>query len=420
MLKRYKYRAYPTLEQKQLFNKTFGSTRFVYNKYIETNKLSEKPTSYKEACANLTLLKKEYDWLNEISGVALQQSLKDATQGVNNYFKNPKKTKLPGFKKINSRQSFRIVGETGYRVVKLNSKFSGVKLPKAGILKFKQHRELPNKPTSVTVIRTSENKYYVSFVVEVIPLPLPSIKQAMAIDLGLTTFATTVNTTGDIFHISNPRFYRKAERKLAILQKRHSRKKKGSNRKNKARLKVAAQHSKINNQRKDFINKLVFDMVSENQTIITETLQVKNMVKDKRLSKSIMDAGWGMFLAQLTAKSNEFGREHILIDQWFPSSKTCSQCGVVKNKLDLNERTWFCVCGAWLDRDINAAVNLYLAASEAESINAHGATIRLLALVKEPVVSCDEVRTTSSIIASKVSTDEKPYALTGRENTLIV
>jgi putative transposase len=398
MLKRYKYRAYPTSVQKKLFNKTFGSARFVYNKYIETNKINNKIVSFNQASANLTTLKKEYEWLNEVSSVALQQSLKDATQGVSNYFNNPKKLRLPSFKKRGNNAAFRIVGKNSYKVIKFNSKFGGVKLPKAGVLKFKQERELPNIPTSVTISRTSSSEYYVSFVVEVTPIPLPTVNKITAIDLGLKTFATTVDTDGNATRIDNPRYYRNKQRKLAILQKTYARKQKGSNRQNKARLKIAAQHNKISNQRNDFLNKKVFDMVRENQTIITETLRVKNMVKNRKLSKSIMDAGWGMFLAKLTAKANEFGRKHVLVDQWFPSSKTCSQCGVVKDKLNLSERVWQCVCGVWLDRDLNAAVNLYLAAGGAESRNAHGATIRLLALAKEPVASCNEVRTTLPVL----------------------
>jgi putative transposase len=394
MLKRYKYRAYPTLEQTRLFDRTFGSARFVYNKYIETNKVNKKVTTYQQACANLTKLKKEHDWLNDVSSIALQQSLKDAAQGVSNYFKNPQKLRLPGFKKRNNNAAFRIVGKASYKVIKLNANWGGVKLPKAGILKFKQERELPDNPTSVTVVRTPSNEYYVSFVVETVPVVLPQANKITAIDLGIKTFATTVDTKGDVVHVGNPQYYRNGQRKLAALQRAYARKQKGSNRKNKARLKIAVQASKVAQQRNDFLNKLVFNMVRENQTIITETLKVTNMVRNKRLSKSIMDAGWGMFLTKLTDKSNEFGRTHVLVDQWFPSSKTCSQCGVVKEKLDLSERTWECVCGAWLDRDINAAVNLLLAAGGAESLNAHGATIRLLSLAKGSVASCNEVRTT--------------------------
>jgi putative transposase len=395
MLKRYKYRAYPTLIQQELFNRTFGSARFVYNKYIETNKANNKIATYKQACADLITLKKEHEWLNEVSSIALQQSLKDATTGASNYFKNPTKLRLPGFKKRSNREAFRIVGERSYKVLKLNGKWGGVRLPKAGVLKFKQERDLPSSPTSVTVIRTPNNEYYVSFVLEVIPVvALPQSDKVTAIDLGLKMFATTVDSQGETTHIGNPRFYRKSEIKLSKLQRAYSRKQNGSNRKNKARLRVATQSAKVTNQRKDFMGKIVFGLVSENQTIITETLKVKNMSKNRSLAKSIMDAGWGMFLTQLTNKANEFGREHILMDQWFPSSKTCSQCGVVKGKLNLSERSWVCVCGATLDRDLNAAVNLYLAAGGAESINAHGATVRPLALVREPKASRVEVRTT--------------------------
>lgn len=369
MLKRYQFRAYPTKTQTQSMAQEFGNARFVYNKYVELNLAEKKLASYSQAATNLLILKKEYEWLKNTSSIALQQSLKDATQGVANFFKNPKKVRPPKFKKRSNQQSFRIVGERSFKVSRLNNRFGGVKLPKMGVVKFRQERDFPSPPTSVTVVKNPAGQYFVSFVVEVQPVALPKVEKTIAIDLGLTTYATTINSEGVMGRVENPRFYRKAQTKLTKLQREYSRKTKGSNNKEKQRVRVAKQHVKVANQRKDFIRKLVLKLVSENQTIVTETLRVENMVKNHSLAKSIADAGWGEFLTQLSSKSEETGRIHTKVEPFFPSTKTCSACGTIRNKMLLSERNWTCPCGATHDRDINAAKNL-LAVGSTESLNA--------------------------------------------------
>ena len=181
MLKRYSYQLYPTLGQTEQLNRTFGSARYVYNNYVENNLKQNKLISYNEASRNLTLLKQdpELAWLNQVSAVALQQTLKDAAQGVKNFFKNPKKVRPPRFKKRSNRESFRIVGVKDFGVRKLNRKWGAVKLPKMGWVKYRSERDLPSTPTSVTVIKTPAGKYEVSFVVETTPVPLPPVTQSI-------------------------------------------------------------------------------------------------------------------------------------------------------------------------------------------------------------------------------------------------
>lgn len=288
--------------------------------------------------------------------------MKDATQGVKNFFKNPRKVRPPRFKKRSNRQSFRIVGSASFDTKKLNHKWGAVKLPKLGWVKYRTERELPSTPTSVTIIRTPSGEYQASFVVEIEPTKLAPTTQAVGVDMGLTDYATTVNTMGEVGKIVNPRYYRNSQKKLAILQQAHARKTKGSKNREKARLKVAKQHDKIVNQRKDFINKLVTVLVSENQTISTETLTINHMVKNRKLAKSIMDASWGLFLTTLTQKCEETGRTHYQLPANYPSTKLCSNCGYKNNTLPLKDRTWDCPdCKIVWDRDINAALNMLLA-----------------------------------------------------------
>jgi putative transposase len=365
VIKRYTYAAYPAKQQETLLKKTFGSTRFVYNHYVQKAKSTGNYVDHVQACKDLVLLKEEHEWLKDVSDRALQQSLKDATQAVRNHMKNPKHFGLPKFKKLNSRQAFRITGKTSFRVNKLNAKWSEVYLPKMGPLKFRTERPLPNKPKSVSVIFNADGSYQVSFTVEIEAVSLSPLSKVLAVDLGLKYYLTTIDTNGNIQTITNPRFYRQAQLKLTKLQSKYSAKKKGTKNQNKARLRLAKQHMKIANQRKDFIRQLVHRIVSENQAIITESLAIANMAKNHSLSKSIMDASWGMFLDSLNAKCIETGRSHIKIDRFFPSSKTCSNCGVINDTLNLSQREWTCThCHVKHDRDVNAARNMLIAGIE--------------------------------------------------------
>ena len=340
----------------------------LYNKYVETNKSTNKITSYNEACAALTVLKKlpEYEWLNDVSAVALQQSLKDAAAGVNLYFKNKKKggkrkVGLPTFKRRSSRQAFRVVGVAGQRIVKLNNQWSGTILPKLDApLKFKAERELPSPPSSVTIIRESNDEYYVSFVVEVAATPLPFTEQHAAGDLGLTTLLTVVNNKSEVKKLNNPRYLRIAEASLRHAQQLHSKKMKGSKNKEQARIRVAKRHSVVTNQKKDHYNKLALGLLRENQTFTLETLNISGMVKNRKLAKGINDASWGMLISCFKNMAAQYGREITFIDPWYASTQTCSACKTKREiKLTLSEREWVCEsCGTVHDRDVNAAQNI--------------------------------------------------------------
>jgi putative transposase len=363
-VKRYSYRAYPTSEQVDLFTRTFGSTRVVYNKYIENNLTTNKLISYNEACKNLTQLKKqpEFEWLNEVSSIALQQTLKDANRGVQNFFlnlkkKSKRKVNPPKFKKRSHRQSFRIVERTSFKYMSLNAKWGAVRLPKlTQPLKFRMERELPNEPSSVTVIKEANGDYYVSFVVETQTQSLPEVAKHAGIDLGLTHFAIVASSDDTHYKMSNPRYFKTAQAKLKKAQQKYSKTQKGSKNKEKARLKVARLHQTILNKRKDFHYKLALDLVRENQTISIENLAISNMVKNKKLAKSISDAGWKGFIRILEEKAAEHGRTINTVDRYLPSSHTCSKCGVIREtKLMLSEREWSCICGVTHDRDVNAA-----------------------------------------------------------------
>jgi putative transposase len=368
MIKRYNYRAYPTPEQITHLNQTFGSTRVVYNKYVETNKTEGKISSYAGACRALTELKKtpEYEWLNNVSSIALQQSLKDATSAVNLYFKNKAKggkrrVGLPTFKKRTSRQAYRIVGGASYGVTKLNARYSGVTLPKlSSPLRFRMERELPSEPTSVTVIREPSGNYYVSFVVEVPITPLPPTDQHGAGDMGLTDLLITVDSNGGVSKVPNARFLRKQEARVKRAQRSLSRKKKGSKNREKARVRLAKTHARVTNQKKDLYYKLSNMLFRENQTFSIETLNITGMLANHKLARSISDASWGTLIACLKNTAAQYGRELTMIDQWYASSHVCHDCKVKRTtKLALSEREWACEsCGSVHDRDINAALNI--------------------------------------------------------------
>ena len=368
MIKRYNYRAYPTPEQITHLNQTFGSTRVVYNKYVETNKIQGKIVSYRDASAALTALKKQpdYEWLGDVSAIALQQSLRDARQAVNLFFKNKakggkRKVGLPTYKKRTSRQTYRIVDKKSYKVVKLNARYSGVTLPKlSSPLKFRMERELPSEPTSVTVIREASGKYYVSFVVEVPVTPLPPTDQHGAGDMGLTDLLITVDSNGGLLRVPNARFLRKQEARVKRSQRSMSRKKKGSKNREKARLRLAKTHAGVTNQKKDLYYKLSIMLFRENQTFSIETLNITGMLQNHKLARSISDASWGTLIACLKNTAAQYGRELTMIDQWYASSHVCHDCKAKRTtKLLLSEREWTCEsCGVLHDRDINAALNI--------------------------------------------------------------
>ncbi|MBG5923196.1 RNA-guided endonuclease InsQ/TnpB family protein [Providencia rettgeri] len=354
MKRAYKYRFYPTPEQIELLTQTFGCVRFVYNTVLRwrTDAYYERQEKigYIQANARLTALKKETDvqWLNDVSCVPLQQVLRHQQTAFSNFFAG--RAKYPTFKSKRHKQSAEFTASAfRYRDGKLYIAKS--KTP----LNVRWSRELPSTPSTITISKDAAGRYFVSCLCEFESKPLPISAKITGIDVGLKDLFIT--DAG--FKVGNPRHTAKYANRLALLQRRLSKKKKCSRNRTKARLKVAKLHAKIADCRMDNLHKLSRRLINENQVVCVESLKVKNMIRNPKLSKAISDASWGEFTRQLKYKADWFGRTFVAIDQFFPSSKRCSACGYTLTKLSLNVRSWLCPdCGADHDRDINAAINI--------------------------------------------------------------
>ncbi|EEG78589.1 IS200/IS605 family element RNA-guided endonuclease TnpB [Dethiobacter alkaliphilus] len=356
MHKAYNFRLYPNKSQQTVINQTLGSCRFVYNYYldrrIEAYKTVKETLNYTKCAANLKELKKELPWLKAVDSIALQQSLRDLDVSYKNFFQ--KRAGFPKFKsRRNNKQSYRT------QMVNNNIKVMGDKLvlPKIGAVSFAKSREIEGNITSVTVKKTASGKYFASVLADVhTPKSLKVSSQKVGIDLGLRDLA--VLSTGEA--IKNPKTLAEAERKLQKMQRELSRKQKGSKNRNKARIKLAIQHEKVANIRKDFLHKLSTRLIHENQVICLETLSPKGMMKNRRLSKAIGDASWGTFKQMLLYKADWYGRTVHFVDRFFPSSQICSACGCRNKEIkDMTIRQWQCPhCQALHQRDINASINI--------------------------------------------------------------
>ena len=347
----YKYRFYPTDEQKHILAQTFGCCRFVYNWGLSTRKTAyfqhDQKLTYNDLSAMLPALKKEHPWLSDVSSVPIQQSLRHLDRAYKNFFEG--RAKYPTFKKRRNTQS------ATYASNAFTWEHGQLTLAKMDEpLAITLHRAFPKdcKPSSVTVSKDCADRYFVSLLFEEKIEPLPPTTSQVGLDLGLKSMV--ILSTGEA--VGNPKFYAKDEKRLAKAQRRHAKKKKGSKNREKARCKVARVHARINDRRRDYQRKLSTRIVHENQVICVESLAVKNMVKNHCLAKLIHDVGWGEFVRQLEYKSEWYGRTLIKIDRWYPSSKTCHDCKHVVEDLPLDVREWTCPnCGTWHDRDINAA-----------------------------------------------------------------
>lgn len=355
ILKAYKFRLYPTTEQEIMLANTFGCVRFVWNQRV-AQFLSWKPDEPVKKEPTIKEMKADHDWLSEVPYNALEQKLQDWVQTKRQYFSKTRKKKLgkPSFKKRGNHESFRL-STNGFRV-----KPDGIYASKLGKLKLKGF-DLNNLPLdtckSITISKSPSNKYFVSILVrEEVELKERTGK-AIGIDLGLKDLFILSNGTS----ISNPKWFRKNQAKLAKAQKHLSRKQKGSVRYNKQRIKVAKIHEKIANQRNWFLHNISKLLIGSYDEIIVEDLAVSNMVKNSRLAKSISDAGWAKFVTMLEYKSTWYGRTFHKIDRFYPSSKTCSCCGhkLDKTEMTLATRHWACPsCNTHHDRDLNAAINI--------------------------------------------------------------
>lgn len=359
MIKSYKYRLYPNKEQEEYFSKCFGCCRFIWNEM-----LNDKINYYQETKQQLkntpAQYKKEFEWLNEVDSLALANVQLNLQQAFKNFFKNPK-FGYPKFKcKKNNHQAYTTNNQGGnIRIIKDQIyKHDYIKLPKIGNVKIKLHRQLPINGSikSVTISRTPSLKYYVSILCEYEKYKnVEPTGAILGIDLGLKNFLTT--SEGQ--KIDNPKFYEQSQKKLARAQRRLSRKPKDSKNREKVRIKVARISEKITNQRDDFLHKLSKYFVNNYDFICCEDLNIKGMIKNRKLSKNIQDVSWSKFLNILNYKMNWEGKHLVKINTFFPSSKTCSNCICKKEDLTLDIREWNCPnCGTHHDRDINAAKNI--------------------------------------------------------------
>jgi putative transposase len=369
--KAFKYRFYPTPEQETLLRRTMGCARLVYNRALAARTEAwyerQERVGYSETSTMLTSWKKQEDlqFLNEVSSVPLQQGLRHLQTAFTNFFAG--RAKYPNFKKKHHG------GNAEFTKAAFRWKDGKVFLAKCTQpLDIRWSRQLPEsaEPSTITVKLSPSGRWTVSLLVDVEIAALPASPNQIGLDLGITTLMALSN--GE--KIVNPKTFKAKRRKLRKAQKALSRKKKGSNNRHKARLKVAKVHAEISDARNDFLHKLTTRLVRENQVIAVEDLSVKNMVKNRKLALSISDASWGEIVRQLEYKCNWYGRTFVKIDRWFPSSKRCGHCGHIVDKLTLNIREWDCPkCGTHHDRDVNAAKNI-LAAGLA--VNVCGATVR--------------------------------------------
>ena len=363
-LRAYKYRIYPDEEQKEQLAKTFGCVRFVYN-----NCLNKKITTYKEEQRNLTKidcnnyvnreLKLEYEWLKDVDKFALTNAIYNMDSAYQNFFREIKKgNKNQGFPKFKSKYNNRQSYTTNFTNNNIEIDFLGdrIKLPKLKWVKAIIHRKFIGHVKSATVSRTTTEEYYVSVLVEEDIKPLEICDNKIGFDLGLKEFIVTSENE----HIENPKNLRKHEDKLKKEQRKLSGKQKHSKNFNKQRRKLSKIHKKIFNKRTDFLHKLSKKLIIENQVIISEDLNIKGMLKNHNLAKSISDASWHEFSRQLTYKADWYGRVYHKINTFYPSSQLCNCCNYKNQDVkDMNIREWICPnCGVKHDRDTNSAINI--------------------------------------------------------------
>ena len=401
MLKRYRYRAYPTGGQGVALARTFGCVRVVFNDVIAARRAQhaqglpfESASVLQSRLVTQAKATPARAWLGEVSATPLQQAVRDADQAYRNFFsslsgkRKGRRVGAPRFKsRRDSRQAARFTRQSRFEVRQTTHGVGKVRIPKAGWVRFALSRPLPADPSSVTVIREADGRYYVSFVVDV-PAPEQHTPvhpgRAAGIDLGLSDFAAITYSDGTREKITNPRHLRARERKLARAQRELARRRKGSANRAKSRAKVARVHRKVRQTRLDFHHQLAARLVRENQAVAVEALSVVGLsrsgatgARGRGMRRSVHDAGWGTFLRVLEEKTTEHGRELVRVNPAY-SSQTCSVCGVLDGPKPLKVRTWTCQgCGSVVDRDYNAATNIMVAAGPAETLNACGPDVRL-------------------------------------------
>lgn len=364
MKKGLEIRLYPSKEQIVLIDRTLGCSRFVYNHVLSIKK--ELWEDYKLFFnPNLKSFKEEWKFLTKVPSQALANSYIDCMTAFNNFFKSIKgesklKQSFPKFHKKGQKDSFRIAAtktSKGYDI--RIEDYEHIKIPKLGNVKFKNYNDLDWSKVhiyNITIKKTPTNKYFASLCVEIEePKYINPKFEACGFDLGIKDFA--IFDSGEV--IENPKYYKKTEYSIKKTQRVLSKCVKFSKNYKKVNLKLAKMHEKIKNQRKDFQHKISRQIVNENQIIVSEDLNVKGMLKNHKLAKSLQDASFGSFCNMISYKANEQHRQYIKIGTFYPSSKLCHCCGFKYNGLKLEERFWTCPqCGIYLDRDENAALNI--------------------------------------------------------------
>jgi putative transposase len=390
-MKRFSYRVYASPAQDAALSRTFGCVRVVFNDAVAARRAAyaagQPYPKFKDLSRKLITEAKLTPgrvWLGEVSSVVLQQALRDEDLAERNFFdsicgrRKGRRLGRPRFRsRRDNRHTARFTANARFKVrVIVGTAQARLRVPGIpGELRLAYSRPLPSVPSSVTLVRECDGVLFASFVVQVPDVPaLPVLDRHAGVDLGLTDFAAIVHSDGTREKVPNPRYFRAQAHRLKRAQQDLSRKQKGSKNRDKARIRVARLHRNVSDARLEHAHTLALALVRENQTISVEALNVRGMARSRgknaqgrRFRKSVHDAGWAQFLRILTEKADEHGRTVTVIDPAY-TSQTCSVCGVLDGPKPLNIREWRCQdkdCGAWLDRDYNAAVNIMIAAGHA-------------------------------------------------------
>ena len=348
--KAYKYRIYPNASQKEYFARVFGCVRFFYNKSLsDMNELYKSKGIHK----NITpaSYKKEFEFLKEVDSLALCNAQLSRNSAFKAFFK--KQNAFPKYKSKKNDQSYTTNNQGS---VKFSTNDRYISIPKCSRIRIKKHRDFYGEIKSITVSKTTDEKYYISLLVEEETESINLMDNAIGLDLGIKDLI--VDSNGNKY--KNHKYLTKSQTKLAREQRKLSHMVKGSNNRNKQRIKVARIHRHINNQRNDYLHKLSKKIIDENQIICIEDLKVKNMEQNHKLARSISDASWSRFVSMLIYKANWYGNVIVKVPSNYPSSQLCSCCHYKNPKTkDLKVRKWTCPqCGTVHDRDCNAAKNI--------------------------------------------------------------